>query len=53
MTGANRNWSLMKQGLPEVPTWQEFLSKVGMIARFEITNSKYSRRKYQKALVLE
>ncbi|KZP17479.1 putative Xaa-Pro aminopeptidase P [Athelia psychrophila] len=23
----DKNWSLMKQGLPEVPTWQEFLSK--------------------------
>ncbi|KAI8968798.1 Creatinase/aminopeptidase [Trametes punicea] len=23
----NRNWTLMKQGLPDVPTWQDFLSK--------------------------
>ncbi|KAF8886119.1 peptidase M24, structural domain-containing protein [Infundibulicybe gibba] len=23
----HRNWTLMKQGLPDVPTWQEFLSK--------------------------
>ncbi|KAF9236072.1 peptidase M24, structural domain-containing protein [Melanogaster broomeanus] len=23
----DRNWTLMKQGLPDVPTWQEFLSK--------------------------
>ncbi|KAG6334211.1 hypothetical protein ID866_4882 [Astraeus odoratus] len=23
----DKNWTLMKQGLPEVPTWQEFLSK--------------------------
>ncbi|THH04905.1 hypothetical protein EW145_g5189 [Phellinidium pouzarii] len=23
----DKNWTLMKQGLPDVPTWQEFLSK--------------------------
>ncbi|KAF9226237.1 Creatinase/aminopeptidase [Gyrodon lividus] len=23
----DRNWTLMKQGLPDVPTWQDFLSK--------------------------
>ncbi|KAH8102236.1 Creatinase/aminopeptidase [Cristinia sonorae] len=23
----DQNWTLMKQGLPDVPTWQEFLSK--------------------------
>ncbi|KIJ15105.1 hypothetical protein PAXINDRAFT_169294 [Paxillus involutus ATCC 200175] len=23
----DKNWNLMKQGLPDVPTWQEFLSK--------------------------
>lgn len=23
------NWTLMKSGLPEVPTWQDYLVKVG------------------------
>lgn len=26
-----RNWTLMKQGLPDVPTWQDFLSKVRVL----------------------
>jgi hypothetical protein len=34
----DNNWSLMKQGLPGVPTWQEYLVKVSFYFIFQDGN---------------
>ncbi|KAI6131463.1 peptidase M24, structural domain-containing protein [Pisolithus croceorrhizus] len=48
----DKNWTLMKQGLPDVPTWQEFLSKhleegirIGIDPTLIVANEAESLRK--------
>jgi Xaa-Pro aminopeptidase len=53
----DENWTLMKQGLPKVPTWQEYLvknlpakSRIGVDPTL-ITASKWHTEKMMSAFV--
>lgn len=39
----DHNWTLMKQGIPDVPTWQEYLVQV-VIKGFLLFNSENSEK---------